>query len=451
VLDELEVYRGGRNSASPDSVGSFILSNTESVSDILGLLLLARCAGLTTIRRTAVKSSAIDIVPLFETIDDLRRSHNTLRSLLQNRTYRLHLKLRGDRQEIMIGYSDSSKDGGIVSSAFELYEAQIRLDDVASEFGIRLTFFHGRGGSISRGGGPVYESMVAQPRETMTGRIRITEQGEMISAKYLVPETARYNLEVLTAAAFYCMSTPMSSSARQSREMYRSSFSSISAAAREAYGSLTRHPDFWHYFTTATPIDVVERIEIGSRPISRAPRMDIGSIRAIPWVFAWTQCRQAITGWYGFGSAIESAVRSGEITWTELRKMYSRWPFFRSLVRNIEMVLVKTDLNVAERYLPEKGDRRNLAILFRRILLEYERSRTAVLRIKRQAILLENDIALRQSLMVRNPYLDPLSFIQARFLRDFRNPQTSGDRKKKLLDLLRSSINGIAAGMRNTG
>jgi phosphoenolpyruvate carboxylase len=396
-----------------------------------------------------VTSSSIDIVPLFETIDDLRRAPNTLRSLLLHPVYRSHLRKRGNRQEIMIGYSDSAKDGGIVTSAFELYNAQIRLHDVAVSCGISLTFFHGRGGSISRGGGPVYESILAQPRETMGGSIKITEQGEMISAKYLVPKTAEYSLEVMAAAVLYTMNHPLRRSDLRERDHFRGVFLSISAAARDAYTALTRHPDFWRYFRSVTPLDVIEKIEIGSRPASRTAKASLESIRAIPWVFAWTQSRQAITGWYGFGTAIEAAVAAGEISWKDLRSMYAQWPFFRALVRNIEMVLVKTDLGIARQY--AAGADRRSKDFFAAISAEYARTCAAILRVKKEHTLLQNDASLRQSLQVRNPYLDPISFIQVRFLREYRDPRTSEAMRKKILDLLRSSINGISAGMRNTG
>jgi phosphoenolpyruvate carboxylase len=451
VLEEFQAMAWARRVYEPSAVGSFILSNTEEVSDILSALLIAKEAGLVTIRRGAVRASDVDLVPLFETIDDLHRSPQILRSLLSVPLYRSHLRRRRNRQEIMIGYSDSSKDGGIASAAFELYSAQIALNAVSRAFGIFPIFFHGRGGSISRGGGPVYESILAQPRETMTGEIKITEQGEMISAKYLIPETALYSLEVMAAAVLYSIGSPVRRRDVATREAYIAKFQAISSASREHYISLTRDPSFWGFYRKVTPLDIIEKIEIGSRPVSRTPRTSLESMRAIPWVFSWTQCRLAITGWYGFGAAVESVVRCRAITWATLRGMYREWPFFHSLVDNIEMVLAKTDLLVGERYLALGGPECSSGVFGSRIREEYHRTRRVVLRIKREKVLLEDDDALRRSLQLRNPYLDPIHFIQIRFLREFRDSQPGSASALRALDLLRSSINGIASGMRNTG
>jgi len=451
VLEEFRTIAWARQVYEPSAVGSFILSNTEQVSDILSVLLLAKEVGLVTVRRGVVASSSVDIVPLFETIADLRRSPQILCSLLGNSLYRSQLRRRKDRQEIMIGYSDSSKDGGIVSAAFELYNAQIHLHAVARSFGVSPVFFHGRGGSISRGGGPVYESILAQPRETMGGAIKITEQGEMISAKYLIPETAMYSLEVMAAAVLYCMGAPLRRRDLADRDSYIQEFQAVSAAAREAYLSLTRHPNFWDFYRAVTPLDIIEKIEIGSRPVSRTPKASLESMRAIPWVFSWTQSRLAITGWYGFGAAVESVIRRRTVSWDALRGMYHEWPFFRSLVNNIEMVLAKTDLVVGGRYLVLGAPVPSSKALGSLIQEEYLRTRWAILRIKRQKELLESDDALRQSLQLRNPYLDPIHFIQIRFLREFRAFRLSSASSSKMLDLLRSSINGIASGMKNTG
>ncbi len=451
VLEEFRTIAWARRTFEPSAVGSFVLSNTEDVSDILSVLVLAKEVGLVTVRRGVVTSSSLDIVPLFETIADLRRSPDTLHSLLSLPVYRSQLRKRKNRQEIMIGYSDSSKDGGIVSAAFELYNAQIRLHAVARRSGITPVFFHGRGGSISRGGGPVYESILAQPRETMSGAIKITEQGEMIAAKYLIPETALYSLEVMTAAVLYSFGTPLRKKDLAVREVSVRQFQSISAAAREAYVTLTRHPGFWDFYRSVTPLDIIEKIEIGSRPVSRTPKTSLDTMRAIPWVFSWTQCRLAITGWYGFGTAVDFVTGRRTISLATLRRMYREWPFFHSLVDNIEMVLAKTDLTVGGRYLMLGAQADSGDALGSRIREEYLNTRRVVLDIKRQKELLENDDALRQSLQLRDPYLDPIHFIQIRFLREFRASRQGSASGSAMLDLLRSSINGIAAGVRNTG
>ena len=451
IREEFQMIALARRVYEPSALGSYIISNAGQVSDMLSALLLAKDARLIAVRNGSVVSSQIDVVPLFETIDDLRRAPEVLRELFSIPLYRSQLRVRRDRQEIMIGYSDSSKDGGIVSAAFELYRAQIQLDAAARSFGVQAVFFHGRGGSISRGGGPVYESIIAQPRETMNGTIKITEQGEMISAKYLMPETALYSLEVTAAAVLYCTNVPLQKRHRSARARYMQEFQAISDAAGDAYRSMTRHAGFWEFYRAVTPLDIIEKIEIGSRPASRGPRGRLGSLRAIPWVFSWTQCRLAITGWFGFGSAVDASVRQGKISWRRLHTMYDDWPFFRTLVDNIEMVMAKTDLVIGGRYML-LGDRSpEWELLSSSIQREYSRTMTAILRIKREESLLESQEELRQSLALRNPYLDPIHFIQIRFLREFRSSVPGSTRSMHLLDLLRSSVNGIASGMRNTG
>jgi len=451
IREEFRVIAFARRVYEPSALGSYIISNAGEASDVLSALLLAKDAGLITMKSGTVVSSQIDVVPLFETIDDLRRAPRILRELFSIPIYRSQLRARGNRQEIMIGYSDSGKDGGIVSAAFELYQAQIRLDATARSFGVQAVFFHGRGGSISRGGGPVYESIMAQPRETMNGTIKITEQGEMISAKYLMPETALYSLEVTAAAMLYCINVPLRKRHRAARTRYLKEFQAISDAAGDAYRSLTRHPGFWGFYRAVTPLDIIEGIEIGSRPASRGSKASLESLRAIPWVFSWTQCRLAITGWFGFGSAVDALVRQGRISWRRLHTMYNNWPFFRTLVDNIEMVMAKTDLVIGGRYMLLGSRSPAWELLNSRIRQEYSGTMTAILRIKRQGGLLESNEELRQSLGLRNPYLDPIHFIQIRFLREFRATVPGSIRSSYLLDLLRSSVNGIAAGMRNTG
>ncbi len=451
VLEEFEVIRWSVTAYDPASMGRYIVSNTERLSDLLSVLLLAKEAGLVSVRDGRVTASLIDIVPLFETVDDLERSADIMRSLFLLPHYRSHLRARGNRQEIMIGYSDSSKDGGIVGSAFSLYNAQIALQALAAQQGVRLTFFHGRGGSTSRGGGPMYESILAQPRETLTGSIRITEQGEMISAKYLLPQAAVYSLELMTAAMLLGSSIPIRASELAARKRHIALFANIARRSTASYRALIDGPSFWTYFRNVTPIDIIEQIEIGSRPSSRTKKPTFASMRAIPWVFAWTQNRQAITGWYGFGTSVQESVGAGEIRWKDLQEMYRTWKFFHSLVDNVEMILQKADMSIGKLYLSCAEDRKGAERIFTDITSEYDRTLRAVLRIKKCRTMLESDLPLRQSLLLRNAYLDPISHIQVRFIRRYRDPRTTGAERRKILALLRSTVNGISAGMRNTG
>jgi phosphoenolpyruvate carboxylase len=273
----------------------------------------------------------------------------------------------------------------------------------------------------------------------------------MISAKYLLPQAAVYSLELMTAAMLLGNTIPLRPPERAARVRHLALFRGIARRSMEAYRSLIHGPGFWTYFRSVTPIDVIEQIEIGSRPASRGGKPTFASMRAIPWVFAWTQNRQAITGWYGFGSAVQESVSAGEVRWKDLQSMYRSWKFFRSLVDNVEMIAQKTDMAIGELYLSCAEDRKASFRIFSEIKTEYDRTLRAVLRIKQSRTLLESDVSLRQSLHLRNAYMDPISYIQVRFIRRLRDPGTSAAERRKILSLLRSTVNGISAGMRNTG
>jgi len=351
----------------------------------------------------------------------------------------------------MIGYSDSNKDGGILTSNFELYKAQIKLKNLCKEENIDLILFHGRGGSTSRGGGPLHQSILAQPLGTIDGKIKITEQGEMISSKYLIPQIAERSLELMTASVILATAKTKFNQKEDVFYKYEKRFEHISQFAFKHYRELITDPNFYSYFRTATPIDVIERIEIGSRPPSRKKGSDIRDLRAIPWVFAWTQNRQTITGWYGFGFAVTKAVEEKMITWKQLQKMFGEWDFFKALVENIEMVLLKTDFAIASEYLTLCGNDKFAVEIFNRIKNEYDSTRDAVLKITGEKALLDENQSLQRSILLRNPYIDPISFIQVAFIKKYRKKNISSSEKEKLLALLRSTVNGISAGIRNTG
>jgi phosphoenolpyruvate carboxylase len=273
----------------------------------------------------------------------------------------------------------------------------------------------------------------------------------MISTKYLMPQAAVYNLEVMTAAMLFGSNTPLRPKELAARDRRRALFAAVAQRSLDAYRTLIHTPEFWKYFRNVSPIDIIEQIEIGSRPSSRSKNVSFESMRAIPWVFAWTQNRQAITGWYGFGSAIYQSINAGEIRWKDLQTMYRTWYFFRSLVDNVEMVLQKADMAVGSLYLTCANGNTGAQNIFKQIQDEYGRTQAAIFKIKRSKVLLESNLPLRQSLLLRNAYLDPISFIQVRFIKEYRNPRKSAVERQKLLGLLRSTVNGIAAGMRNTG
>lgn len=449
IMEEFSLIKWADETISVWAGKDYIISNCSRVSDVLSAMLIAKETGLVKIEGNGVASSVINILPLFETISDLRECHDIMDELYSTPLYRSQLNARGNIQKIMIGYSDSNKDGGYLTSNFELIEAQKNLRDVSEKAGIEMIIFHGRGGSISRGGGPVYDSILAKPVGTVNGKIKITEQGEMISSKYLLPDLALSNLEMITSAVISA-----SYNSRFSRKTggapaeYYKLFSGLSQSAFGKYRSLVTDDDFIGYFREATPIDIIEQLEIGSRPSARKKTKEISDLRAIPWVFSWNQNMQTISGWYGFGTAIHNAVNENITTWEKLKEIYRSWKFFKVLTDNLEMILIKTNMIIGEEYAAlcsSPGSAR----IFSGIKEEYLLTVSAVLNITGHKYLLDSDKALQRTILLRNPYLDPISFIQLRFIREYRsNPEKKDE---QILTLLRSTVNGISAGIRNTG
>ena len=451
VIEELGIINWAKKNISQNATDDYIISNCSSVSDVLTALLLGKEAGLIRVSHGEVASSNFDILPLFETIDDLRRCDQIMKTLFDNVAYSGHLELRNKTQKIMLGYSDSNKDGGIVTSNFELYKAQKGLKYLCDNYKTDLILFHGRGGSISRGGGPLNQSIMAQPVGTIDGKIKITEQGEMISSKYLVPERAHRSLELITSAVILKTAHSKFKEQEDKFDKYKSIFENISSEAFRNYRKLISHDNFLEYFRTATPIDIIEHIEIGSRPASRKKTNDIRALRAIPWVFSWTQNRQTISGWFGFGSSIKKTINDGTANWDTIKKMYNEWEFFNVLVKNIEMVLLKTDMIIGKEYLSLCENKKGITELYNLISREYDLSSEIVLKITGEQNLLDGDKSLQRSLLLRNPYIDPISLIQIKFIKQFRDENISEDKSNELLFLLRSTVNGIASGVRNTG
>ena len=449
IISEVELIKWAKENISINSADDYIISNCSLVSDVLSVLYIASITGLVKVDKNQIVHSDFDILPLFETIDDLRNSEKTMNALLLHRFYRQQIKARKNVQKIMLGYSDSNKDGGIVTSNFELYKTQINLDNLTQKNKINLILFHGRGGSISRGGGPLNQSILAQPPNTIKGKIKITEQGEMISSKFLVPHIAKHSLELIASAVLIKTAQSFNKIKLREIDQYIDKFENISERAYASYNNLISHPSFVEYFRAVTPIDVIENLEIGSRPASRKKGNDIKALRAIPWVFSWTQNRQTISGWYGFGSSILESIEGGYTTEAELKIMYKKWRFFNSLVKNIEMVLFKTDMLIGKEY-TDLNQKPFVKQIYDMINEEYEKSRKAVLIITGEKSLLNNDKMLKRTLSLRNPYIDPISFIQIKLIKSFRSAKNQS-KKNELLNILRSSVNGIAAGIRNTG
>ncbi|WP_125075887.1 phosphoenolpyruvate carboxylase [Pseudoxanthomonas sp. SGT-18] len=429
-----------RRRHGPDALGAYIISMARSRADVLAVLALARRGGLVD----EAGRVPLDIAPLFETVDDLRHGPATLRDLLADPVYREHLQARGNVQMVMLGYSDSGKDGGIAASRWSLQRAQVELLQVAEEHGIRLTFFHGRGGSLSRGGSKTTRAVDASPRGSVDGRLRVTEQGEAIHRKFGIRALALRSLEQTTGAVLVSSIRPRPPEPREAR--WREVMDTVAEASSVAYRALVGASRFMDYFRSATPIDVIERMTLGSRPSRRLGEdAALSNLRAIPWVFAWSQARAVIPGWFGVGSGLQAAVeRHGEEV---LREMAADWPFFRTFLDDISMVLAKGDMGIAEMFSRLAGDELH-AQFFPRIRDEHARTRDWVLRLNGHEFLLQHDQRLALSIRLRNPYVDPISVLQADLLRRWR---ASGREDDALLRALVASVNGVSQGVQNTG
>jgi phosphoenolpyruvate carboxylase len=428
----------------------YILSMTASAADVWDVLLLGRQAGLVEPSREGEIRASFDVVPLFETLDDLEACPEIMAQLYSDPLYRRALRSRGDFQEVMLGYSDSVKDGGYLAANWALFRAQKRLTEVAERCGIRLGLFHGKGGTIDRGGGQSHRSIQAQPHAAPGGRLRITEQGEVIALKYANIDIAERNIEQLVTAVLDGHLLHRHRVPEKRVAEWEQHLAEMAASSRSFYRQLVYEtPEFLQYFWQATPIDLIELLRLGSRPSRRFSSDDLRDLRAIPWVFAWTQSRHFLPSWYGLGHAIEKFLADhsphGQ---TVLRQMHEGWPFFRVIIDNAEMSLAKTDLYIAGRYAqlvhpPQLRDR-----IYRQIEEEYRRTVRGVLETCGGSHLLERQPVLAESIRLRNPYVDPLNFLQIRFLAEWRRrPRASPE----LLHLLQLTVGGIAFGMKSTG
>ena len=423
-----------------NAVTQSIISNCEQPSDLLALALLLKESGLLVVEN-GKPQSRINIVPLFETIEALENACPVMETMFSNEWYRDLLQSRDNIQEIMLGYSDSNKDGGYVTSSWCLYQAELGLVELFKKYDVRMRLFHGRGGSVGRGGGPSYQAILAQPAGSVAGQIRITEQGEVITAKYADPGNAVRNLETLVAATLEASLLP------DQKDPEPALMQALSDVSFKYYRELITHPDFIDYFLQTSPIQEIATLNLGSRPASRKTLARIQDLRAIPWVFSWMQNRLMLPAWYGFGSAVESLCEGKPETLAALQEHAQHNPFFQAMLSNMEQVMAKTDITLAENYAGLSESPEKAAIIFGMIKEEYQRSRKALLNLLQTDELLRDNRSLARSLALRIPYLNALNGLQVAMLKRLRkdphDPHT--------LLMVHLTINGVAQGLRNTG
>ncbi|SDY14090.1 phosphoenolpyruvate carboxylase [Salimicrobium album] len=451
IMNVFHMIRDAHKEFGKRSIEVYLISMTESVSDLLEVLVLAKEAGIYRLHADGSVESDLDVAPLLETVDDLVAGPDIIKTLFEMEVFSKHLEKRGNHQEIMLGYSDGSKDGGTLTANWRLYKAQVEIHEMAREYNIGLKFFHGRGGSLGRGGGPLHRSLLSQPVETLGDGVKITEQGEVLSSRYMLRDIAYRSLE-------QGASTLLEGAANVSKESeqgfhrensWEEAMEEISDVSLKTYQSLVfGDKDFISYFNEATPLNELSELNIGSRPMKRKDSSKFENLRAIPWVFAWTQSRQLLPGWFAAGSGLADYRDRADENLELLRQMYENWPFFRSTINNLQMALTKADIQTAREYKSLVKDEEVGERIFSTIVDEYERTKEVLLQITEDDELLDHQPTIQDSVRLRNPYVDPMNFLQVELIKELRETENPGD---ELLKEVLLTISGVAAGLRNTG
>ncbi|SHF04081.1 Phosphoenolpyruvate carboxylase, type 1 [Seinonella peptonophila] len=451
----LEVFRmikRAKEEFGSAAIRNYLISMTQGTSDLLEVVLFAKEVGLHTVRG-GEKKSGLHVVPLLETIDDLHRAHEIMEAYLSHPAFVPHRRRDLAIQEIMLGYSDSNKDGGMISANWELYSAQLSLSELGKRHGLMIKFFHGRGGALGRGGGPLHFSILASPFQAVLGGVKITEQGEVLSSRYALAPIAERSLEQATSALIYASSKALASETHPLKQSWIEAIRQIADVSLKKYQQLVfEDPAFLHFFHEATPLPEVGELKIGSRPARRKNSRRFEDLRAIPWVFAWTQSRFLFPAWFAAGTGFETWLKQEqEERIALLRQMYRGWTFFRSLIDNLQMALAKADMVIAEHYTSLVENQKDGKRIYDLIKKEFELTKQWVLAITEQQQLLDHIPVIQESIRLRNPYVDPLSWIQVKLLKEWRAEVHDEADQENLLEQVLITINGIAAGLRNTG
>jgi phosphoenolpyruvate carboxylase len=451
-LDVVRTVRKAQDEFGPRAIRSYLISMSEAASDILEVLVLGKEAGLFRKNPDGTVHASFQAVPLFETIEDLHAAPDIMRSLFRVPTYRQSIDALDSIQEIMLGYSDSNKDGGMLTANWELRVALHAITEAGNEFGVKLKFFHGRGGALGRGGMPLNRSILAQPPHTLGAGMKITEQGEVLSSRYSLQGIAYRSLEQAASALLTAAVTARNPQSVLEEHTYETYMKTMSEAAQRKYQDLVfRDPDFLLFFRESTPLPEIGELNIGSRPSKRKNSDRFEDLRAIPWVFAWTQSRYLFPAWYGAGTGLKSFVDGGPDRLKTLQEMYSKWSYFQGLIDNLQMALAKADLLISKEYAGMIKDDEVRRRIFTEIENEYKLTSELILRITGQEEILDNVPIIQESIRLRNPYVDPLSYFQVRLLKELRETRERNGDDAELLREVLLTINGIAAGLRNTG